>query len=211
MTSLRLEGNSDANHHTAGNHPNSTRRSLALATLAAVTVAAAACTPQTGGGDPSPDPENEVTVTVDGKPVTVAGPTGSTLEVTVADPSTLPPSPKGTSFPLGAFTIDLSGITTGAVARVTITLPTSADSVRKLIGGAWDPFAHDGVTGAQLSGDGLTLTVDLQDGGRGDADGVANGTIQDRSRRSSTTRCHPTSPRCRSPGNTPAPSSPTEP
>ncbi len=126
-------------------------------------------------------PPDDVTATIDvgGEVVEVSVPAGLTLTVGSADLSSLPPLPPGPQFPLGAFDITVGGVTPGGITHLTLTLPSPANAVVKLIDGAWEPFTHDGTTGATLSSDGLTVSVDLADGGRGDNDGVADGTIVD--------------------------------
>lgn len=150
--------------------------SLRLGTWGAVVgvllLVAVACIP--------PQPTGHVaTVTVDGQLVTVAGPEGSTVTVASSDGSGLPATPAGLVFPVGALDITVAGIAAGSVVEVTVTLDEAVESVRKLIGGAWDPFTPDGTSGATVSPDGLTITLLLQDGGRGDTDGSADGTITD--------------------------------
>ena len=62
---------------------------------------------------------------------------------------------------------------------MTITLPAGSapDSYYKVQNGSFFEFLFDGTDGAQINGNVITLT--LVDGGRGDADGVANGVIVD--------------------------------
>ncbi len=121
------------------------------------------------------------TVTVDtgDSVVSVTGPVGTTVAAEAADPASLPTAPADVSYPFGALSVQVSGLAAGGAARVTITLPAPVDSVRKVINGSWDPFIPDATTGATLSADGRTVTLALVDGGRGDADGTANGIIVD--------------------------------
>ncbi len=116
-------------------------------------------------------------VTVGGQDVVVRGPVGSRL--TVAPASGAPTAPAGLSFPFGALRVDVAGIAAGSVARVTVTLPAPVTTVRKLVGGGWQPFDFDGTTGATVSADGKIVTLLLRDGGRGDSDGSADGTVRD--------------------------------
>lgn len=111
--------------------------------------------------------------------VTVRGPVGSTVSVAAADTGSVPAPPRGESFPFGALHVNISGLTAGAVVQVVINLPHRVDGVRKLISGVWDSFTPDGTTGATISGGGTKITLSVQDGGRGDADGTADGTITD--------------------------------
>jgi Neocarzinostatin family. len=118
-------------------------------------------------------------VTVHGQGVVAIVPQGQIVGVAVVDPTTVPPVPAGLGFPLGALSVHVYRVVPGSVTRVTLVLPTRVDGVRKLIDGSWQDFADDGTTGANLSSDGTTITLDLRDGGRGDSDGLANGTIAD--------------------------------
>lgn len=155
-------------------HPStavSWTRSAALTVVAAAALLGAACAPPPGG--------NTATIDVGGQTVTVTGPADSTVSVAPADLGSLPPLPSGLEFPIGALGITVDGITVGSVATVVVTLQQPVDGVLKLMGGTWDPFDPDGTTGASVSGDGLTIQLLLQDGGRGDTDGVADGRIVD--------------------------------
>ncbi len=134
----------------------------------------------TPGGSVAPPPGGSVaTIDVGGQTVTVAGPEGSTVTVVSADLGSLPSPPPDLELPVGALSIDVAGVTPGSVATVTVTLEQPVDSVLKLLGGVWDPFAPDGTTGATVSPSGLTITLQLQDGGRGDTDGAPDGKISD--------------------------------
>lgn len=152
------------------------RRFTVLAPVVAVVVLiAGACTPKS---PPTTTPAGSTTtITVDGEVVTVTGPAGSTVSVDSANPATMPLI--ASSYSLGALDIDVSNIAAGSVARVSIKLQTPVNAVRKLIDGNWDRFVHDGTTGATISADGLTVTLDLMDGGRGDTDNTQNGVIID--------------------------------
>ena len=153
----------------------------------AVTVVAAACAPGNSGtttvpppipaGRPIIIPAAGVALTMGGQPAFVSGPVGSTVQVTA--PSSLPSDHPGAVLSIGALSITVLGITAGSVARVTIRLHNPVSSIRKLLGGAWGQFTPDGTTGAALSSDGRTITLDLLDGGRGDSDGTANGVVVD--------------------------------
>lgn len=127
-----------------------------------------------------PDPGGSTaTIDVGGQTVTVVGPEGSTVSVASVDLASLPEPPADLELPVGALSIDVVGVSPGSVASVTVTLEEPVDSVLKLLGGVWDPFDPDGTTGASLSADGLAITLLLQDSGRGDIDGVADGKISD--------------------------------
>lgn len=125
-----------------------------------------------------PDPTTSVTVDLgEGRVVTVTGPAGSSLTAH-ADSQTGAAIPDAVNFPLGALAISVSGIEPGSVVSVSLTSSTPFDSVYKLIDGAWVEFLDDGATGAVLV-DATTATLRLRDGGRGDADGAADGVIVD--------------------------------
>ncbi len=125
------------------------------------------------------DPGSTVVVPVGSETVTVSGPTTATVAASATPLDSLPEIPSDAATPLGAIAIELRGVPAGSVQRVTVHLSHPVDAVRKLIDGTWQRFVHDGVTGSSISADGRTITLDLQDGGRGDGDGLANGTIVD--------------------------------
>ena len=151
------------------------RNLVAGAGLALLSLGLTACPPPEPSG-----PGSTATVTLPGGTVTVSVPAGQTVRLAPAALASLPPLPTDDfEFDLGALGIDVAGVPSGGITTLTITLPASATGVRKLISGVWDPFTFDGTTGATVSVDGLTLTVALQDGGRGDNDGAANGKIVD--------------------------------
>jgi hypothetical protein len=118
-------------------------------------------------------------VDLGGQVVTAEVPEGQTVELDSEEMGVLPPAPSGFAFPVGAVGVTVGGVAPGSVARVEVGFSSPVDTVRKLVGGVWERFAHDGLTGALVSADGLSATLDLQDGGRGDTDGVANGVIVD--------------------------------
>lgn len=119
------------------------------------------------------------TLTVGDDEITVEAPGGLTLDLTVADLDELPPTPPGVAVPYGAIAVSVGGLAPGAATTLTVTLPGPVSGVRKLVDGSWDRFTHDGTTGATMSPEGDVVTVSLVDGGRGDADGAANGVIVD--------------------------------
>ena len=139
----------------------------------AAALAATSCSPEE-----APATTTQI-ITVEGHDISVAAPAGATLDVIAADLADLPILPGNADLPLGALDITVGGVASGSVVELTITLDTPVDDVVKLIDGVWDDFEHDGLTGATLSPDGTTIIVRLQDGGRGDADGIANGIIVD--------------------------------
>jgi hypothetical protein len=85
---------------------------------------------------------------------------------------------KGFTFPHGFFSFDIIGIPAGATVTITITLPATmpvGTQYWKCIDGQW-------VNVTSLLGDNdgdNVLTLTLTDGGLGDADGLADGTISD--------------------------------
>ena len=83
--------------------------------------------------------------------------------------------------PYGQFQFVLRDVPVGQVRQVQMVLPDGQQAAvpYKLDpqSGELSPFVFDGETGAVVSGNVVTLF--LQDGGRGDADGVANGVILD--------------------------------
>jgi hypothetical protein len=84
--------------------------------------------------------------------------------------STNPPA--GVDFRYGRVSFTVSGLTNGQTVHVTITYPGPVDAYWKYQDATWTLFE-----GATFSGNSVTLT--LTDGGAGDADGVANGTVVD--------------------------------
>jgi outer membrane protein assembly factor BamB len=84
----------------------------------------------------------------------------------------------GLSFPHGFLSFNINGLANGSVITMTITFPSNIPSNAqywKCINGSWV-----NVTSLLGSNDGDNiLTLTLTDGGLGDADGIANGTIID--------------------------------
>jgi YVTN family beta-propeller protein len=104
---------------------------------------------------------------------------GSISGLTALAQSQLACSPKsGLNFPQGFFSFNISSIPAGSTVTITITLPGNMPvntQYWKCINGNW-------VNCTSLLGDNdgdNTLTLTITDGGLGDADGVANGTIVD--------------------------------
>ncbi len=75
----------------------------------------------------------------------------------------------------GALSYGVSGLSAGSTIQVTITLPSGSNpgSAYKLINGSYQDVSSLAIF------DGDTVTLSLTDGGAGDSDGTANGTIQD--------------------------------
>ncbi len=100
----------------------------------------------------------------------------STLSALSTTPCGAPPS--GLSFPHGFFSFTVTNITPGATVTITITFPSNVPmgtQYWKCINGQW-------VNCTSLLGDNdgdNILTLTITDGGTGDTDGQANGTIVD--------------------------------
>jgi hypothetical protein len=102
---------------------------------------------------------------------------GSITALTAAN-STLCGALPGVIFPYGFFSFNITNLNPGATAIITITLPSNMPAgtqYRKCINGQWvnctSLLGHN-------DGDNI-LTLTITDGGLGDADGLANGTIVD--------------------------------
>ena len=94
---------------------------------------------------------------------------------TPIDPQTLPAAPPDVTFPHGLFTFTISGLNPGDQATVTITFPSDPGSQYwKFQNGEYFQMPSELVV---ITGNQVILT--LTDGGVGDADGEANGTIVD--------------------------------
>ena len=133
----------------------------------------------TTSADPA-NGETEQVNTPSGVPAQVNSSTGLIENlVNSATPPAGTTPPQGVSFDDGYFSFDITGLAVGGSTTVTITLPAGAapDTYYKVQGGSFFEFLFDGTDGAQINGNVITLT--LVDGGRGDADGVANGVIVD--------------------------------
>ncbi len=82
--------------------------------------------------------------------------------------------------PFGMIGFDLSGVEPGGIASVDLSFPPGSelnDYYKQTVSGNIERFDFNGQTGAII--DGSTVTMFLQDGGRGDLDGLANGVILD--------------------------------
>jgi hypothetical protein len=115
-----------------------------------------------------------------GQSANVSGPEGTELSVAFVDRPAEPPPPTGATFPYGLLGVTIVGVTPGGTATVDVELPAPVDGYYKLSadGAAWQSFDWDGTTGARF-GPGNHVRLTLQDGGRGDADGAADGRIDD--------------------------------
>jgi parallel beta-helix repeat protein len=122
-------------------------------------------------GTPSATGTGTVTFEVD---------SGGITDLTAVAEATLPTAgkPRGVTFPYGLFSFNIIGVTPGSCVTVTITFPsplTVGAQYWKFQNGNW-------IDCTSLLGDNdgdNVLTLTLCDGGLGDADGAANGTIVD--------------------------------
>lgn len=143
-----------------------------------------------GNGDGIPDALQANVGTIPnsatGQPVTVVGDPGTQIINLTVRPNPAPSSmPPLVHFPVGFFAFTLDGLTTGAATTVRMHLPpgTAAATYHKYGPRPgqplpeWYDFTYDGTTGAERSGD--ILTLHLVDGGRGDSDLTPNGRITD--------------------------------
>ena len=114
--------------------------------------------------------------------------TGNLAKTMPQDPESLAPDATHhclNAFSLNALSFEITNLAIGASTEVQIILPSHSNinDYLKLIDGNWQSFTFDGTTGAEfrdLNEDGTAdLVLHLQDGGRGDGDGVANGVISD--------------------------------
>jgi hypothetical protein len=100
-------------------------------------------------------------------------------EVTSVVPPTSPPPPDGAQFPVGLLSYRIENLVPGEVVFVKVYLPAGVDwdpeiiGYYKLLNGSYEDF------GAHVTRAGNVLTLELKDGDYGDADGVADGVIQD--------------------------------
>ncbi|GAB4527823.1 MAG: hypothetical protein Fur0018_13670 [Anaerolineales bacterium] len=119
-----------------------------------------------------------------GNYVTLVAPNGVTLQNVQSITPTMAP-PTGVTLTQGVIGFTATGITPGGSLTVTMTFhsgsvpagywkygPTAADP-----SGHWYDFAYDGTTGAEISGQ--TVTLHFVDGARGDGDLTADGVVVD--------------------------------
>lgn len=112
------------------------------------------------------EPPAPVTVSTPGGDASmVVGSGGQLVSFSASTPAVPPPS--DLSFPFGQFSFTATTSPNGLVTFV-LTLPSAPIGYHKLVGSAWEPFTWDGVTGAQINGNVVTITI--QDNGRGDSD-----------------------------------------
>jgi hypothetical protein len=123
---------------------------------------------------------------VTGDYVTLGCATGMNLRDVAAVVSPSPENiPQGVQISYGSFEFSVNGVGAGGSATVTLFLPTEATpNIYYKYGPTpdnpnehWYAFMYDGQTGAQISGN--VVTLHFVDGLRGDDDQLANGTITD--------------------------------
>lgn len=116
--------------------------------------------------------------------VTLASPSGTSLSNVQANGNPSPGnSPPGVTFPYGFFGFTVESVTAGGSTTVTIYLPAGANPNTYYKFGPtpgnptdhWYEFLYDGQTGAQFSGN--VITLHFVDGLRGDDDLAVNGMI----------------------------------
>ena len=140
-----------------------------------------------GNGDGVPDkdqPDVSSQRTSRGDYVTLVASAGALKSVTTQTPPT--PTPSGVAFPVDALSYEVAGLAPGATTTVTLHLSAGIPAFAYWKFGPepgnttphWYDFSFDGTTGAVKTGP-RTLTITLVDGGRGDDDLTANGTVVD--------------------------------
>ncbi|MBX0327492.1 DUF11 domain-containing protein [Oscillochloris sp. ZM17-4] len=141
-----------------------------------------------GNGDGIPDSVQpnvtSVANSVDGRAVTFVADPNYTLTSVRAVANPAPGSPPAGTFSLGYFAFELTDLPAGGSATVTVTLPGAGVQSWWKYGPTpgnptphWYDFSYDGTTGAEINGN--IVTLHFVDGGRGDSDLAANGTIVD--------------------------------
>ena len=137
-----------------------------------------------GNGDTVPDAEQTNVASLPspvsgGGYVTVAAPTGLDLSsVSVIDPASITATPPaGATVDNGVLAYTLNGVTTGTTVDVDVflTTPTTANGYAKIQGNQWVPLPGSAFTKVSST----HFVLHLTDGGIGDEDGQANGTIVD--------------------------------
>lgn len=84
------------------------------------------------------------------------------------------------TLPMGMFAFELQGVARGGAATARLVLPDGSNPnhyFKQDSTGALQSFDFDGTTGAEFNGN--IVTLHFVDGGRGDADGMANGVVVD--------------------------------
>ena len=142
-----------------------------------------------GDGDGVPDASQSNVASLknvsDGKYVTIRSPQGTRLERVEAHENPSPRDAPGVSFPVGFFGFKVQGLVPGASTTVEIFLPEgttvpsywkfgpTSDNPRR----HWYEFTLDGTTGAEITGN--VITLHFVDGQRGDDDMMENGEVLD--------------------------------
>jgi RHS repeat-associated protein len=147
-----------------------------------VPAALEALAPNNGDGNGDGIPDNQqadvvsVPVTTTGEFITLESPGHHLTDVQVFDPPA-----RGETLPLGLVGFKVHDVTPGGSAIVRMILPHDvyANNYYKQdpVTGLLTPFTYDGKTGAEINAN--VITLHLQDGGRGDADGKVDGVISD--------------------------------
>lgn len=117
--------------------------------------------------------------------VTVVTPPGTVLSGVSATASPSPYDEPDADFPYGFFSFTVSGLALGESVDVTLIFPEGPAITQYFKHGPtpdnaadhWYEFLYDGSTGAEISGN--VVTLHLTDGARGDADVSVNGRITD--------------------------------
>jgi hypothetical protein len=110
--------------------------------------------------------------------VTFSCDAGTITGLTARDESSFPAAgkPAGVNFPHGLFSFEITNIKPGDTVTLRITLPSAlpaGSGYWKYQNGTWSEIPVVSEAGTNI------ITIQLTDGGTGDADGVANGTIVD--------------------------------
>jgi len=120
---------------------------------------------------------------VTGDYITIASPEGTTLKVISIENPSAGDFPAGVEAPCGFFEFTITGVATGGATTVTLILPVNVSTYYKYgptpgnTADHWYEFMYDSQTGAEISGN--VVTLHFVDGLRGDRDITANGTIVD--------------------------------
>jgi len=145
--------------------------------------------PADGNGDGIPDDQQanvETFRSETGNAVTLAAPAGVTLSnVQAMTPTVAPPANVG--LPQGLIGFDATGISAGGSFSMTLIIQTGPIATSYWKYGPtpdntsphWYEFLYDRATGTGAQINGRTITLHFVDGGRGDSDLTANGSIAD--------------------------------
>ena len=106
-----------------------------------------------------------IAISTPGGQVSISATGGELISFTTASPS--PALPPGFTAPYGMLNFSAS-TTPGGYVTFVLTLPAPVVDYLKLVGSTWASFTWDGSTGFQINGN--TVSVTIQDNGRGDAD-----------------------------------------